>query len=91
MCSLPWPNQKSSEMPQPRRAMNIQLNPDQVEQFLDWGRKGTVAELQADCEPSGCGLEISFFAGFHMAEAVGLLGRLDLGDVKVEFVPVGEQ
>ena len=77
-------------MAKQRRVMSIQLNPDQVEQLFALEQKGINAELQADCEPSGFGLEISFFAGFHWAEAVGIAGRLDLGDVKVQLVTVDE-
>lgn len=42
--------------------------------------------MNADCEPSGYGLEISICAAARWAEAIIGGERIDLGDVSVELI-----
>lgn len=68
------------------RRMQITLSVEQTENLLEAAGKWVEAEVNADCEPSGYGLEISITSGARWAEAVIGGQRIDLGDVSVELI-----
>lgn len=71
------------------RRMQITLSTEQTAKVLEAAGKWVEAEVNADCEPSGYGLEISITAAAHWAEAVIGGERIDLGDVSVELIDEG--
>lgn len=71
------------------RRMQITLSTEQTATVLEAAGKWVEAEVNADCEPSGYGLEISITAAARWAEAVIGGERIDLGDVSVELIDEG--
>ena len=71
------------------RRMQITLSVEQTEKLFEAAGEFAAAEVDADCEPSGYGLEISIFSGVHWAEAVIGGKRIDLGDVSVKLIDEG--
>ncbi len=71
------------------RRMQITLSVEQTQTLLEAAGKVTEAEVNADCEPSGYGLEISITAAADWAEAVIGGKRIGLGDVSVELIDEG--
>ena len=64
--------------------MLIRIPLEQERRLLDWAGTLARAELDADLEPSGYTLQISFAPGLGWsAEAVSGTATLDLGDVEV--------
>lgn len=70
------------------RRMQIAFSTEQTAKVLEAARKWVEAEVNADCEPSGYGLDISITAAAHWAEAIIGWQRIDLADVPVE--PIGK-
>lgn len=66
--------------------MQITLSAEQTARLLEWAGKATQVEVEADCEPSGYTLEIAMGGFPAWAEAVGIGGRIDLGDVDVVLI-----
>lgn len=73
-----------------KEAMQITLTADQTQRLRDWASANCRAEIEADCIPSGFGLEVSILPGVHAqwVEAVYGPWRLDLGDVDVQYIEV---
>lgn len=69
--------------------MQITLSAEQTAKVLEAAGKFAAAEWDADCEPSGYGLEISITSAARWAEAVIGGQRIDLGDVSVELIDEG--
>lgn len=66
------------------KALHIRLSPEQTRRLHEWAAARTVAEIEADCEPSGFRLDIAIGSGVPaFAEVVGGGHRLDLGEVEV--------
>lgn len=66
--------------------MQITLGTEQTARLLEWAGKGTAMEVEADCEPSGYTLEIAIGCFPARAEAVGIGGRIDLGEIEVRLL-----
>lgn len=73
-------------MTTPATRMQITLDAEQTARLLEWAGKGTQMEVDADCEPSGYTLEIAIGCFPAWAEAVGIGGRIDLGEIKVKLL-----
>lgn len=73
-------------MTTPATRMQITLDAEQTARLLEWAGKGTHMEVDADCEPSGYTLEIAIGSFPTHAEAQGIAGRIELGDVGVKLL-----
>lgn len=73
-------------MTAPVTRMQITLDAEQTARLLEWAGKGTQMEFDADCEPSGYILEIAIGSFPPHAEAQGIAGRIDLGEVDVKLL-----
>lgn len=62
------------------------LSPAATEKYLAIMSKQTEAEVNADCEPSGAIIQVTFDHIFSSADLVTGSGYIDLGNVDVELV-----
>lgn len=69
--------------------MQITLSVEQTNNLLEAAGKLVASEVDADCELSGYGLEISIASVARRAEAVIGGRRIDLGDVDVQLIGEG--
>lgn len=74
-----------SDYPQ---SLRVSLTPEQTAQLLTWARRGTLAEVDAECEPGGYVIQIEIGGFANCATAVRGHERLDLGDVDIDFIDV---
>lgn len=64
-------------MSRSRRAMRIQLDPDQTQRLMEWAGRRTAAEVEEACEPGGYTLEVHFWAlGTHAEAVAGATGSI---------------
>lgn len=73
-------------MAAPFTRMQITLDAEQTARLLEWAGKATHAEVDADCEPSGYTLDIAIGSFPPYAEAQGIAGRIELGEVGVKLL-----
>lgn len=69
------------------KVLHVRLSLEQTRRLHEWAMAWTAHEVEAGCEPSGFRLDITMGGGIPpIAEAIGVGGCLELGEVDVVMV-----